>query len=87
MKVLILYRPTSEHSRRVEEFNHDIIRQHNIEPDMMSLDTREGAALASLYDVMSYPSIMVTRDDGQLVKDWTGDQLPLMNEVAAYLRS
>jgi hypothetical protein len=40
--------------------------------------------MASLYDVVQYPSIMVVRDDGGIVRAWQGDVLPLMNEVASY---
>ena len=88
MKVLILYRPSSEHSRRTEEFVRDYQerhRSHNIE--VQSLDTREGAALASLYDVMQYPAVLVTQNDGSVQKLWQGSALPMMDEVAAYAGS
>lgn len=88
MKVLILYRPSSEHSRRTEEFVRDYQarhRSHRVEA--LSLDTREGAALASLYDVVQYPAIMVTQNDGSVLKLWQGDALPLMDEVASFAGS
>jgi len=85
MKLLILYRPDSEHSRAVDEFSHEFERNHaGKKVELMSLNTREGAALASLYDITRYPAILATTDDGQLLQNWQGDQLPLMNEVAAY---
>lgn len=40
--------------------------------------------MASLYDVMQYPAIVVVRDNGEIAQFWQGDQLPLMNEVASY---
>lgn len=83
MKLSILYRPNSEHARKVEEFTHDFERKGR-KVELISLDTREGAALASLYDVMQYPAIIALRDDGQLVKEWEGEQFPLLNEVMAY---
>ena len=86
MKVAILYRPNSEHARLVEEFAHDIDRQQGIRVELMSLETRDGAAMATLYDVTSYPAIVVTREDGGVVQLWVGEQLPLMNEVAAFAR-
>lgn len=88
MKVLILYRPNSEHGREVEEFIHDY--QHNHETDRveaLNIDTRDGSAMASLYDVMQYPAIMVLRTDGYVQKLWQGQSLPLMDEVASYTRS
>lgn len=41
--------------------------------------------MARLYDVTSYPAVLATRDSGEMLALWQGDQLPLMNEVAAYL--
>jgi len=85
MKVVILYRPNSEHGRIVDEYVHDFqARTGKKQPEALSIDTREGAALASLYDVLQYPAILVIQDDGFLQKSWEGDQLPLMDEVAAY---
>lgn len=85
MKVVILYRPESEHGRQVEEFAREFTRR---EPsrriDLISLDTRDGAAMATLYDITQYPAILAMRDDGQLLQWWQGQQLPLMNELAAY---
>lgn len=66
---------------------HDIQRQQNITPESISLDTREGADMARLYDITAYPAILVLRDSGELLQYWSGDQLPLMSEVAAYTRS
>jgi len=51
---------------------------------LVSLDTRDGVSTASLYDVMQYPAILALSDDGQLLKEWEGEQLPLMNEVAYF---
>jgi hypothetical protein len=88
MKVLILYRPNSEHARLIEEFIQNYQERH--QPDhleVLSLDTREGSATATLYDVMQYPAILVLHTDGYVQKIWQGDSLPLMDEVAAYARA
>lgn len=84
MKIYIVYHPRSDHARVVEEFAHDFERIKNKTVELLSLETREGAAMASLYDVVTYPAIIAVRDDGQLLKDWQGDTMPLMDEVAAY---
>lgn len=86
--MLVLYRPQSEFARPVEEFVHDFQYKypgHSVE--MVSIDTRDGAATASLYDIMSHPAIMVMRNDGNLQNSWVGMPLPLMDEVAAYTRA
>lgn len=88
MKVLVLYRPNSEHGRTVEEFIHDFQQRHAEERmEILNVDSRDGSAMASLYDVMQYPAILVTQDDGYLQRSWQGDSLPLMDEVAAYARA
>lgn len=80
----MLYRPGTEYSRPVEDFARDLEREYQARIDLVSLDTRDGSSTASLYDIMQYPAILVLRDDGQLVKDWQGGNLPLKNEVSMY---
>jgi len=88
MKVLVLYRKRSEDAPRVESFLHDFQRFHPESKVVTEdLDTREGAATASLYDLPAQPAVLALRDDGQLIQSWGGDQLPLMNELAYYSNS
>lgn len=84
MKVCIIYHPESEQARPVEEFVHDLDRQHGVKTELVSLETREGAAMASLYDIVNYPAIVAIRDNGEIAQTWSGDALPLMNEIVAY---
>ncbi len=81
----MLYRPNSEGSRVIEEYARDFERTRGKTIKLISLNTREGAAIASLYDMMHNPGLMVLRDDGQVIADWQGKQLPLFNEVAGYM--
>lgn len=81
----MLYRPNSELSRRVEEYVSDFAKSRGREIELVSLNTREGAATASLYDLMQHPGLLVIREDGQIVREWQGAMLPTMNEVAGYL--
>lgn len=88
MKVVILYRPDSEHGTMVETFVHDFkARNSSVHVEEMNVDGREGIAMVSLYDIMQYPAILVLADDGTLVNMWQGTELPLMDEVAAYAYS
>jgi len=87
MKVLVLYRPNSEFARQVEEFVQGLQTRHNVDEhhlQILDFDSREGAAMASLYDVMGQPAIVVVGDDGSYVKHWQGGDLPLLEEVAGY---
>lgn len=87
MKSVIIYRPQSEQARAVEAFVHDIARQENIEFELVDIDTPRGMDMMRLYDIMAQPIILVLRDDGQLIQSWSGDRLPLIQEVAAFARS
>jgi hypothetical protein len=87
MRLVVIYRPNSEHARAVETFIHDFQRLHEgpgRRMEVLSTETRDGSSMMSLYDIFESPVIMVLGDDSQLAKHWTGAQLPLMDEVAAY---
>jgi hypothetical protein len=86
MKVLVLYRPKSEHGRTIEEYIRDL-RSHSrdLKLEVLNIDSRDGSAIASLYDIVRYPAILVLANDGYLQKSWEGlDDLPLMDEIVAY---
>jgi hypothetical protein len=89
MKVLIFYRPNSEHSTLVETFVRDFQHQHDLgnKVELISMDTRDGAATASLYDIWSFPTVMAVSDDGRMLNMWQGEPLPMMDEVAGYIYS
>jgi hypothetical protein len=85
MKVIVLYRPDSEHARSVETFIHDFqARNPSIQLEILNVDERDGIALAGLYDIMRYPAILAVANDGVLLKLWNEDMLPLIDEVASY---
>lgn len=85
MKVVIVYRPNSEHGRGVEQFIHDFRDRHpETKLEILNIDSREGAALAALYDVVAYPALMVLQEDGYAQKIWQGEALPMIDEVFAY---
>jgi hypothetical protein len=87
MRLLILYRPGSEHSRTIEEFVHNfqsLYHPDNVE--IQDVDSREGIATIALYDIMQYPAIAVLTSDGVVQKIWQGPELPLMGEVAFVAR-
>ena len=87
MKILVLYRPNSEHARKVEEFLHDLQRQHDIDQrnlQIIDVDSRDGMTTASIYDIMTSPAVVVTDNVGSYIQSWVGGDLPLMQDVAAY---
>jgi hypothetical protein len=85
MKIVILYKPNSDHGRVVEEYLHEFaVRNPEVSFNALSVETREGANTATLYDVMQYPSMLALRQDGSIAKSWQGLPLPLMNDVAYF---
>jgi hypothetical protein len=84
VKLIILYRPDSEYSTNVETFVRDFQGRYDVgrKLELVSLNTRDGAATASLYDVMTYPAILALNSDGSVLNMWQG--MPLMDEVAGY---
>jgi len=88
VKVIVLYRPNSDHASDAEAFVRDFQRQHDTgrKVELVSVNTRDGAATASLYDIMAFPAILALGDDGSVLNSWVGS-LPLMDEVAGYLYS
>ena len=90
MKVVVLYRPNSEYARAVEDFLRGLREVHNLDErhlKVLDYDSRDGSALASIYDIMTQPAILVTNDDGGYIKHWEGSKLPLQEEVTGYMFS
>lgn len=85
MKSFVLYRPNSEFARTTEQYVRDFERRKGVRLELVNIDTEEGTQKARLYDIVQYPAILVTRDDGQIMKAWQGEPFPLMDEIAGYL--
>lgn len=84
MKVIVLFRPNSEHSGVVEDFTRDFERFKSRKLELISLDTIEGDDLARLYDITSYPAFLVISEGGSLQRMWQGMPLPMIDELAYY---
>jgi L-rhamnose mutarotase len=85
MRVVFLYRPHTEQEGKVLDYVHEYkMRHQDVEPELVSLDTREGDDMAKLYGVYSYPAILAISHDGSMRQMWQDEQLPLMNELDAY---
>lgn len=85
MKVVVLYRPNSEYARAVEEFARDFLKQYpDKKVELISVDTRDGSATASLYDILKYPAVLALSDDGRVIQEWHEQRLPLISEVSYY---
>lgn len=78
----MLVRQGTDEARPASEFAENIRRRH---PDKhvteVDLETREGAATASMYGIMQYPAVIVTAEDGRPIDMWQGMPMPLIDEV------
>jgi hypothetical protein len=86
---MIFYRPNSEHQRSIETYLRDLRRQYTVNDKdirMMDLNTRDAVATASIYDIVSFPGVVVTDNYGAYIMGWNGT-LPLMSELMSYYRS
>jgi len=87
MKIIVLYHPRSDHSRTVEDFARDFSTQMAHDLELVSLESRDGAAMATMYDIVRYPAIVALDNSGGVMKIWEGPVMPLMNELAYYTQS
>ncbi len=84
MKVVIVYRDESDHARSVIDFLRDYERTTGRQLETMDPDTPDGAQFCRTYDIVEYPSVIATSDNGVLQHLWRGVPLPLINEVSYY---
>ena len=88
MAVRVIYREVSEQARDVTTFLHDFRRRTGVDLDTLDPDTREGADICRLYDIVQYPAIIATdKTTGVLLKSWQGLPLPTIDEVSYYERA
>jgi hypothetical protein len=86
MRLVAIYRKNSDHARPVYDFIEMLRRRY---PDKrieeLEVDSRDGAAEATLYGVTQYPAMIATSLDGSVLGMWEGLPLPLIDEVAGLL--
>lgn len=85
MKVSVLYRPNSEHDTRVQNYARDFERQVGKKLELVDADTAEAVEVAKIHDIVQYPAILVTEEDGSFVQLWTDiDAFPTFSELSYY---
>lgn len=85
MRVFCLFRPNTDTERSVIELTAEMKRRYNQELECISVDTKEGAQLARVYDILQFPAVVATDSNGAVQKTWDDGSLPLMNELSYYL--
>ena len=85
MRTVVLYHPKSDHNGLVSDYAKEFKDYKKKSLELVSLESVEGADLAELYDVTSYPPFLVMTNDGSLQRIWQGTPLPLMDELSYYI--
>lgn len=86
MKAYFFYRPNTDAYLSIDTFFKSLSEFQKSKLQVFSVDTPEGDRLSKLYQVMSYPSVIVAQNDGSLIKIWHGE-LPIIDDLAVYLSS
>lgn len=84
MKVVVVYKPVSEHATRVEEFLRDFSKQTGRLIETVDPETQTGIGFCEAYDIVEYPSMIALDDSGKLLNFWKGLPLPTISEVSYY---
>lgn len=85
MSVMVFYRENSEYAREVSGYLKDFERRTAKTLDVVDPDSRRGADLCRIYDIVEYPTIVATMEDGQMRNMWRGLPLPTIDEVSYYV--
>lgn len=82
----MVYRSDSEHGRGVSNFLNEFERLTGKKLEEINPDTKRGSEICEVYDIVEYPSIIATTEDGQLINLWRGLPLPMAEEVSSYVQ-
>jgi len=59
----------------------DELGQLHINTHLVEADSRAGANLAELYDIMQRPAVVIATDDGAVIQQWQGE-LPSPEDIS-----
>lgn len=86
MRLTILYKENSDHTRDVLEFVEMLRRRYpGKKAELLDVETRAGATEASLHSVSQYPALIITSYEGRVMQMWEGLPLPVIDEVGGQL--
>lgn len=84
MRTIVVYKEMSDHARSVYDFTREFESRTGIEVEEMNPESIEGEAFCRTYDVVEYPTLLVTTDDGVVMNSWQGLPLPTVDNVRGY---
>ncbi|MBI3494845.1 hypothetical protein HY004_02580 [Candidatus Saccharibacteria bacterium] len=84
MKAYVVYKSESDHARSVTDFLRDFESRTGKKIEQVNPESASGSSFCETYDIMEYPTIVATDDNGVLLNEWRGQPLPLIDEVSYY---
>lgn len=85
MKVRIIFKEETDYARQVLDYLRDFERQTGHVLETINPDTPDGAQFCRAYDIVEYPTVIATSDDGRMQNMWRGLPLPTISEVSFYV--
>ncbi len=85
MRVVVIYKPASDHAREVVEYLREFGRRTGRLLEQKDPETIEGEAFCRTYDIVEYPTIIALSQDGHVQHLWRGRPLPQIDEVSYYV--
>jgi len=86
MKTYVIYKDASDHARAVIDYLRDFERQTGKTLNVIDPESSEGASLCRTYDVVEYPTIVATDNNGIMQQMWRGLPLPTISEISYYAK-
>lgn len=85
MRVVAIYNEERDYTREVLDYLRDFERQTGHTIESLDPDSPEGMHFCRTYDIVEYPTLIATSDDGAMQNMWRGLPLPTISEVSFYV--
>ena len=82
-RVVCVMRDGQDYSRAVFEWMNELKRRTGREIEILNPD--ENVGFCEAYDIVEYPTILAIGERGDVRATWRGKDLPLIDNVTAYL--
>jgi hypothetical protein len=86
MRVVVVYKDEHDYTRTVIDFLRDFEHQTGHVLETIDPDSVEGTLFCNTYEIIDYPAIIATSDDGAMQNTWNGLPLPTISEVSYYVQ-
>lgn len=86
MRVVVVYKEKTDHTRPVTDFLRDFQHQTGHSLETLDPETEEGILFCNTYGIVEYPTIVALSDESVMQNMWRGLPLPTINEVSYYVQ-